>query len=104
MPVNKTVEEEEDYDNIKPMNMTEELKKVMLVHAASSMEEKLKLAAEYLYATWIIISFSLCSGMFIEHPVLERFSKMRYYLNVIGLYQSAYWIGSLLFDFVIYGI
>lgn len=42
-------------------------------------------AVEFFYCIWIILSFSLTSGMFLENPVYERFKKIRYYLNVNGL-------------------
>jgi hypothetical protein len=38
----------------------------------------------------------------VENPVLERETKIRYYLNVLGLGQAAYWCGNLVFDLICY--
>ena len=54
-----------------------------------------------MYAVWIVLSMSLCSGMFVEIPVKERFLKLRYYLKVIGVNQYVYWFTNLVFDMMI---
>ena len=54
-----------------------------------------------MYSVWIVLSLSLCSGMFVEIPVKERFLKLRYYLKVIGVNQYVYWFSNLLFDMMI---
>ena len=64
--------------------------------------EGLSYAAEFIYSLWIILSLALCGAMFVDNPVQERYSKMRYYLNVIGLNKYAYWLGNLIFDMLIY--
>lgn len=66
--------------------------------------EAISYAAEFIYSLWVILSLALCGGMFVENPVSERFSKMRYYLGVLGLNRYAYWFGNLLFDMIIYMI
>lgn len=48
----------------------------------------------------MIFSLSQCSGIAVENPVMERQTKIRYYLNVIGLGQAAYWIGNFAFDMI----
>ena len=42
-------------------------------------------ATELLYAVWIVLSLVLCSGMFVETPVVERMMKNRYWMKVVGL-------------------
>ncbi len=49
--------------------------------------EGVQYAAELAFFIWVMLSISLCSGMFVENPVQERFLKIRYLLNVIGLKQ-----------------
>lgn len=34
--------------------------------------------------------------------MLEREIQMRYYLNVIGIGQAAYWCGNFVFDIICY--
>ncbi len=48
-------------------------------------KEGVSYAGELAFFVWIMISISLCSGMFVENPVQERFTKIRYLLNVLGL-------------------
>lgn len=74
--------------------MAEEKKNEML-------KEGMAYAIEFIYSIWIILSLALCSGMFVENPVVERFAKLRYYLNVIGVNQYAYWISNMIFDVLI---
>jgi hypothetical protein len=59
---------------------------------------------EMIYLMWIIFSLAQCSGVAVEAPVLERQSKIRYYLNVLGMGQRAYWCGNFLFDIICYYI
>ncbi len=47
-------------------------------------KEGVSYAGELAFFVWVMISISLCSGMFVENPVLERFTKIRYLLNVLG--------------------
>lgn len=76
----------------------------MQVKKADMMKEGIMYAAETAYTVWVILSISLCAGMFVECPVQERLLKIRYYLNVLGLKQTVYWLGNLAFDLVIYAI
>lgn len=85
------------------MNETQAL---MRQKAMEDMQRFLKEGIEYaggmIYLVWIVLSLSLCSGMFVENPVQERFTKLRYYLGVLGLPQGIYWLGNLLFDYGVY--
>jgi hypothetical protein len=47
--------------------------------------EGLRYMKEIIYLTWIIFSLAQCSGIAVEHAVLERETKIRYYLNVLSL-------------------
>ena len=64
------------------------------------MIEEIRYMKEIIYLIWMIFSLSQCSGIAVENPVMERQAKIRYYLNVIGLGQAAYWIGNFAFDMI----
>ena len=49
------------------------------------MIEGIRYMKEIIYLVWIIFSLAQCSGIAIENPVMERASKIRYLLNVLGL-------------------
>lgn len=66
--------------------------------------EGMRYMKELIYLIWIIFSLSQCSGIAVEHPVLERQSGMRYYLNVLGLKQSAYWTANFCFDIACFAV
>lgn len=66
------------------------------------MVEAIRYMKEVIYLIWIVFSLAQCSGIAVEHPVLEREIQMRYYLNVIGIGQAAYWIGNFTFDIICY--
>lgn len=68
------------------------------------MVEAIRYMKEVIYLMWIVFSLSQCSGIAVEHPVLEREIQMRYYLNVIGIGQAAYWCGNFTFDIICYYI
>ncbi|CDW82000.1 abc transporter family protein [Stylonychia lemnae] len=99
--------DDEDDEFFKPQELpeTETLEEIMLKEAEKRkermMKEGLEYAFEIMYAVWIVLSLSLCSGMFVEIPVKERFLKLRYYLKVIGVNQYVYWFANLLFDMFI---
>ncbi len=54
------------------------------------------------YSVWVVIALALCTGIFIETPVLERENKLRYAFKVTGLRDTPYWIGTFLADFLLY--
>lgn len=47
--------------------------------------EGMRYIKEVIFMIWIIFSLAQCSGIAVEHPVLERQTKIRYYLNVLGV-------------------
>jgi hypothetical protein len=57
---------------------------------------------EIIYLCWIVFSLAQCSGIAVEHPVLERETKIRYFLNTLGLSQLAYWSANFVFDLTCY--
>ena len=65
-------------------------------------KEGMQYAAELAFFIWVMLSISLCSGMFVENPVQEKFLKIRYMLNVVGLKQQVYWVGNLIFDLLVF--
>lgn len=46
--------------------------------------------------------FCACSGIYILTPIMERETKTRLALNLVGLRNTAYWIGLFLADFTLY--
>lgn len=66
------------------------------------MMEGIRYGKELIYLVWIVFSLAMCSGIAVEHPVLEREGGMRYYLNVLGVGQSAYWVGNFTFDILLF--
>jgi hypothetical protein len=66
------------------------------------MVEGVRYMKEIIYLIWIVFSLAQCSGIAVENPVLERETKIRYYLNVLGLGQAAYWCANLVFDLICY--
>jgi len=68
------------------------------------MIEGVRYMKEIIYLIWMIFSIAQCSGIAIENPVLEREINIRYYLNVLGVGQAAYWVGNFLFDFFCFAI
>jgi hypothetical protein len=66
--------------------------------------EGIRYMKEIIYLIWIVFSLAQCSGIAVENPVLERQTKIRYYLNVLGLGQAAYWFGNFVFDLICYYI
>ena len=68
------------------------------------MMEGIRYMKEMIYLMWIIFSLAQCSGVAVENPVLERQNKIRYYLNVLGMGQIAYWSGNFVFDLICYYI
>jgi len=51
-----------------------------------------------------ILGIFLSSGIFIFTPVEDREQKLRYLLNFAGMRSSAYYVGLLLADIVIFSI
>jgi len=49
--------------------MKNELLKVSSQYKGKQLNDGLQYGTELLFVTWIVLSFSLCSGMFIENPV-----------------------------------
>lgn len=67
------------------------------------MIEGIRYMKEVIYLIWMVFSLAQCSGIAIENPVLERETKIRYYLNVLGMGQAAYWCGNFVFDLMCFG-
>jgi hypothetical protein len=56
----------------------------------------------FLFATWMIVGFSICSGIFILVPAVERESRLRYLMNFAGMQTFAYYLGNFLSDLVLF--
>jgi hypothetical protein len=67
------------------INMTTVMMEKLEKERQDLFKEGLSYAAELAYFVWIMLTLTFCSGMFVENPVQERLSKIRYLLNVIGL-------------------
>ena len=53
-------------------------------------------------SVFVIISYSLCSSSFCGFLVFEREFKLKYALNVMGCRSYPYWIGTFVFDYLMY--
>ena len=80
------------------------MQEVMREQLQLIMVEGVRYLKEIIYLIWIIFSMAQCSGIAVEHPVLERESKIRFQLNVMGLSQAAYWCANFLFDIACFAI
>ena len=52
--------------------------------------------------TFVLLGFSLCSGLFILAPVADKENKLRHLLNFIGMKPLAYYVGSYLTDLIFF--
>jgi len=55
-----------------------------------------------LFAFFVLLGFSLCSGMFIISPVSDKENKLRHLLNFIGMKSISYYVGNFLADAVLF--
>ena len=55
-----------------------------------------------MFALWMIIGFSICSGVFIIVPTADREMRLRYLLNFVGMKTFSYYLGSFLADFILF--
>lgn len=55
-----------------------------------------------LFTVFVLLGFSLCSGLFIIAPVADKESKMRQMLTFIGMKPLSYYIGSFLADYILF--
>jgi hypothetical protein len=62
------------------------------------------LVSANLFTVFVLLSFSLCSGLFIISPVADKEIKMRQMLNFLGMKSLAYFTGSFLADYVLFVI
>ncbi len=62
----------------------------------------LALLTSNLFVTFVLLGFSLCSGLFILAPVADKENKLRHLLNFIGMKPIAYYVGSYLTDIVFF--
>lgn len=55
-----------------------------------------------LFTVFVLLGFSLCSGLFIIAPVSDKECKMRQMLTFIGMKPISYYTGSFLADLVLF--
>ena len=53
-------------------------------------------------SVFIILAFCFNSSVFISLPVLERESNLKYALNVMGCRVLPYWLGTFVFDYILF--
>ena len=56
----------------------------------------------WIFKFCLVLSCSFYAGIFMEVPIYERQSRMRYLLNAIGISSVTYWLGNFLIDFLIF--
>lgn len=57
-----------------------------------------------LFAFFVLLGFSLCSGLYIIATVQDKESKLRHLLNFIGMKPFAYYLGSFLADITLFTV
>ncbi len=62
----------------------------------------LALLTSNLFVTFVLLGFSLCSGLFILSIVFDKENKLRHLLNFIGMKPLAYYVGSYIIDFIFF--
>ena len=62
------------------------------------------LVSSQLFSFFVLLGFSLCSGLFILAPVADKEQKLRQMLNFVGMKSLSYYTGSFLADFVLFTI
>ena len=55
-----------------------------------------------MFAFFVLVGFSLCSGLFILSPVIDKENKLRHLMNFVGMKPLAYYIGSFIADFILF--
>jgi len=53
-------------------------------------------------SVFVIFAFCFNSSIYIALPVLERETNLKYALNVMGCRVLPYWIGTFVFDYIIF--
>lgn len=67
-------------------------------------KKALTLFITYMFAFFILLGFSLCSGLYIIQPVQDRELKLRNLLHFAGMKSTAYFLGSFLADILLFSI
>ena len=62
------------------------------------------LVSSNLFAFFVLLGFSLCSGLFILSPVTDKQNKLRHLMNFVGMKPGAYYVGSFFADFLLFTI
>lgn len=53
---------------------------------------------------FIVQAYCLCSSIYINTPILEKEYNLKYILNVMGCKIFPYWLGTFLFDYLVFFI
>ncbi|KAL4460035.1 hypothetical protein ABPG74_003561 [Tetrahymena malaccensis] len=56
----------------------------------------------YFLQIFIVQAYSMNSSIYINTPVLEREFQLKYALNVMGCRPLPYWLGTLVYDYLVY--
>lgn len=56
------------------------------------------------FGFFVLLGFSLCSGLFILSPVTDKENKLRHLMNFVGMKPLAYYVGSFFADFILFAI
>ena len=81
------------------------LMKGLLPDSDNPQEQKVyTLVASNLFALFVLLGFSLCSGMFILAPVSDKENKLRHLMNFVGMKPLAYYLGSFFADIILFTI
>jgi hypothetical protein len=57
-----------------------------------------------MFSFFVLLGFSICSGLFILAPVSDKEQKLRQMMNFVGMKPLAYYTGSFLADFLLFTV
>jgi hypothetical protein len=64
----------------------------------------LTLLVSSMFSFFVLLGFSLCSGLYIIQPVLDKELKLRNLMHFVGMKSLAYYFGSFVSDMILFSI
>ena len=65
-------------------------------------QQAMTLITSNLFAFFVLLGFSLCSGLYILQTVKDKENKLRHLLSFIGMKPLAYYLGSFMADLLMF--
>jgi len=74
---------------------------IVIINSISDFDKNLKLKYSFI-ASFTTTAYAFNGGAYITLPVLERELKLKYALNVMGCRVVPYWLGTFIFDYLMF--